>query len=290
VTIMSDAQTLQDEDGFHEIQLNGKQLVFLGMTTTLVSVVIFLCGVLVGRGVKPLEPVAEAATAQTEPAHTAPVADPAPAPAPAPETPAAETPAPAPVAATVAAAAPPTPEAVAPPAEAPRAEPTPAAKPQTQAAARTTAEPAPVDELSYYDALSKGAKSPAAKNSAAKKSGSTDLVAKTPESAPKPTPAAPTPAPTPAVAAASPASAPAASLPKGGSIAVQVAALTSRADAEAIARRLTGKGYAAYVLTPDPGAKAVFKVRVGNYASADEAARVSRRLKQEEKLQPWVIR
>ena len=43
------------DDGFHEIQLNGKQLVFLGMATTLVSVVIFLCGVLVGRGVKPLE-------------------------------------------------------------------------------------------------------------------------------------------------------------------------------------------------------------------------------------------
>ena len=40
------------DDGFHEIQLNGKQLVFLGMATTLVSVVIFLCGVLVGRGVK----------------------------------------------------------------------------------------------------------------------------------------------------------------------------------------------------------------------------------------------
>jgi cell division septation protein DedD len=40
------------EDGFHEIQLSGKQLVFLFMVTTVVSVVIFLCGVLVGRGVK----------------------------------------------------------------------------------------------------------------------------------------------------------------------------------------------------------------------------------------------
>ena len=49
------------DDGFHEIQLNGKQLVFLGMATTLVSVVIFLCGVLVGRGVKPLDTVAQAA-------------------------------------------------------------------------------------------------------------------------------------------------------------------------------------------------------------------------------------
>ena len=40
------------DDGFHEIQLNGKQLVFLFMAATVVSVVIFLCGVLVGRGVR----------------------------------------------------------------------------------------------------------------------------------------------------------------------------------------------------------------------------------------------
>ncbi len=45
------AQQIQD-DGFHEIQLNGKQLVFLFMAATVVSVVIFLCGVLVGRGVQ----------------------------------------------------------------------------------------------------------------------------------------------------------------------------------------------------------------------------------------------
>jgi DedD protein len=40
------------EDGFHEIQLNGKQLVFLFMATTVIAVVIFLCGVMVGRGVQ----------------------------------------------------------------------------------------------------------------------------------------------------------------------------------------------------------------------------------------------
>src|SRR5260370_4728055 len=45
------AQQIQDE-GFHEIQLNGQQLVFLFMAATVVSVVIFLCGVLVGRGVR----------------------------------------------------------------------------------------------------------------------------------------------------------------------------------------------------------------------------------------------
>jgi cell division septation protein DedD len=40
------------DEGFHEIQLSGKQLVFLFMATTIVAVVIFLCGVQVGRGVK----------------------------------------------------------------------------------------------------------------------------------------------------------------------------------------------------------------------------------------------
>jgi cell division septation protein DedD len=40
------------DEGFHEIQLNGKQLVFLFMAATVVSVVIFLCGVMVGRGVR----------------------------------------------------------------------------------------------------------------------------------------------------------------------------------------------------------------------------------------------
>ena len=40
------------DEGFHEIQLNGKQLVFLFMAATVVAVVIFLCGVMVGRGVR----------------------------------------------------------------------------------------------------------------------------------------------------------------------------------------------------------------------------------------------
>jgi cell division septation protein DedD len=59
------------DDGFHEIQLNGKQLVFLFMAATVVSVVIFLCGVLVGRGVK-----TERAVSSADAAAVAAVADP----------------------------------------------------------------------------------------------------------------------------------------------------------------------------------------------------------------------
>ena len=40
------------DEAFHEIQLNGKQLVFMFMAATVVAVVIFLCGVMVGRGVQ----------------------------------------------------------------------------------------------------------------------------------------------------------------------------------------------------------------------------------------------
>lgn len=39
------------DESLREFQLNGKQLVFLFMASTTVAVVIFLCGVMVGRGV-----------------------------------------------------------------------------------------------------------------------------------------------------------------------------------------------------------------------------------------------
>jgi cell division septation protein DedD len=54
------------DDAFHEIQLSGKQLVFLFMATTVISVIIFICGVLVGRSV----PV-EGLSAAEAPATTA---------------------------------------------------------------------------------------------------------------------------------------------------------------------------------------------------------------------------
>ena len=65
-----------NDDAFHEIQLSGKQLVFLFMATTVVSVFIFLCGVLVGRGVR----AEKAPDSIEETAAAAPLAE-APAPA-----------------------------------------------------------------------------------------------------------------------------------------------------------------------------------------------------------------
>jgi cell division septation protein DedD len=70
------------DEGVHEIQLNGKQLVFMFMAVTVVAVVIFLCGVMVGRGVRaprateladaaieiPLDPTAALTAPATSPA------------------------------------------------------------------------------------------------------------------------------------------------------------------------------------------------------------------------------
>jgi DedD protein len=70
--------TQVQDDGFHEIQLNGKQLVFLFMAATVVSVVIFLCGVLVGRGVR-----GDRSSSSTEGASGAVIPDTTPQPPPA---------------------------------------------------------------------------------------------------------------------------------------------------------------------------------------------------------------
>src|SRR5438067_2254659 len=67
------------DEGLHEIQLNGKQLVFLFMASTVVAVVIFLCGVMVGRGVRAQRPAeaieasVDAASDPTASATTSPV-------------------------------------------------------------------------------------------------------------------------------------------------------------------------------------------------------------------------
>ena len=73
------------EDGFHEIQLSGKQLIFLFMTATAVLVFTFLCGVRVGQHVGIRGDVGDVA-AGTSPTPSTSVADAGP--------PAAEPPAP----------------------------------------------------------------------------------------------------------------------------------------------------------------------------------------------------
>jgi septal ring-binding cell division protein DamX len=257
------------DDGFHEIQLNGKQLVFLGMATTLVSVVVFLCGVLVGRGVKPLDTVAQAAGPQvfdtpvSSPVAPGAIATPAPAPP--------ATPAPSGGGTAVAAAAA--------AGSAGDTEPTPlgdepdpsASAPASGLAAATPAKPAAVEPKTAKVEPREAAKpKPAPVQASA--------------APPAPVAAAPKPTPAPAaVSTAAPANA-------GGAIAVQVGAFATRREADALAKKLSGRGYAVYVMNPMGDGKNVYRVRVGNYGTADEAQRVSARLTQQENLKPWITR
>jgi len=224
------------DDGFHEIQLNGKQLVFLFMAATVVSVVIFLCGVLVGRGVRAERGTIADATPAVSSVETTPP----------------------------------------PPASAPAPAPPPAGSDPTKAAA-----PPPAEDLSYFNRLEKPASPPEHLKAAAEKPA---VPAAKPASPPQKAPAsAPAAAETRADAAA-------AAEPPGAGFAVQIAALNVRSEAEAIAKRLNSKGYAAYVLSPASGTPTVFRVRVGKFPTRREAETVASKLQKEEQFKPWVTR
>ena len=74
--------------------------------------------------------------------------------------------------------------------------------------------------------------------------------------------------------------------PPGTGFVVQVAAVRKLADANAIARRLTAKGYPTFVTT----AGVNFRVRVGKFSDRREAESVAGRLEKEERFKPWITR
>ena len=79
--------------------------------------------------------------------------------------------------------------------------------------------------------------------------------------------------------------------PIGDGYTVQVSALRAHDAAEEIAGRLIAKGYPAYVLDPAPDAPvAVYRVRVGRYSTHSEAELVRQRLEREEQFKPWITR
>jgi cell division septation protein DedD len=220
------------DDGFHEIQLNGKQLVFLFMAATVVSVVIFLCGVLVGRGVR----VERGDFARTAVRESSPI-DVAPAP---------------------------------PPATTP--------VPSTPASDPTVAAPPPaVDELSYFNRLEKP--TPPVETLKPAPDNGRPAPARVASASP---PALPVPADKTPSLAATPS-------PSQG-YAVQIAALNVRSEADAMAKRLASKGYAAYVLTPANGTPAVYRVRIGTFKTRREAEAMAARLQKEEQFKPWITK
>lgn len=230
---------MADEE-FHEIQLNGKQLVFLFMAGTVAAVVIFLCGLMVGRNLRAPRLQAAAATVETtggDPTR--------------PEPP------------------PPVTDASGPPVTVREAL---TYSPRLEA-------PNPIeDTLQPIDspAPRKDRNAPAASPSAAgektpaPKAAAKDLVA--------------TDAP---VTKAGPLSA-ASAEPPGNGWAVQVQAVTSRSEADALARRLSARGYPTFVTPRGSGSLVRYGVRVGKYDKKGDAEAIKMRLEKEEQFKPWL--
>ncbi len=271
------------DDGFHEIQLNGKQLVFLFMAATVVSVVIFLCGVLVGRGVRTERTVALAAALNEAPA---PDILPSEAASAVPSVPAGADPR---------SAAPPAPvdEKSNTVSEDIRPDSAKAADAAREAAERTVPAPsvAPPEKADKPAKSEKVARSDARSDKVAKAEKAPEKPAPTPKPIPEPTAAASSPkesAPAPPPTAA-PAPTSAAATP-GDGYAVQVAAVNVRTDADAIAKRFSSKGYTAYVEVPPNGTGTVFRVRIGTFKTKREAETIAAKLQKEEQIKPWVTR
>ena len=64
--------------------------------------------------------------------------------------------------------------------------------------------------------------------------------------------------------------------------------MKDRGQAEALAKRLAGKGYNAYVVPGAPGG--LYSVRVGKFKTRKEADAIRRRLEKEEQLKPLISR
>jgi DedD protein len=216
------------DQNVREIQLGGKQLVFMFMAATVAAVVIFLCGVMVGRGVTTTRSLSASAASTAEPTTD--------------------------------------------PTSAPQA------SANSPSDSGTSAEPVSsqeeLKELTYAKRLEAPEPPPEP---------AVEPIAATPA----PAVAAPKPEKAPVVPAANTSSS---NEPKGTGFVVQVASLKSRDEADAIARRLSSKGFPSFVTTPGSSGPKVFRVRVGKYADRQEAETVARRLEKEEQFKPWITR
>jgi cell division septation protein DedD len=227
---------MADEE-FHEIQLNGKQLVFLFMAGTVAAVVIFLSGLMVGRNIR--SPRVEAAAAPAE----ATVIDP-----------------------------------TRPPDDVP---------PPTTTPESST--PVSVNETLTYSEQLEGPTPPADDDLAPPKP-APKVAERTVE---KPVKPAVKPGDKPANVATSTKPAAAApestttSEPPGNGWAVQVQAVKTRTEADAIARRLNAKGYPTFVTMRAAG---LYGVRVGKFPNKRDAEAVKARLEKDEQFKPWVTR
>jgi cell division septation protein DedD len=238
----------------HEIQLNGKQLVFMFMAATVVAVVIFLSGVMVGRGVR--LPEADVLAASPDP-----VVDPI-----------------APLdtqAAGASAKAAPVPRADLVP------EPGPIAQENFTYDKHLGAPVAPAEPLKPAERRAEAVPREAEKPAASK------VVATVENKGPVKAPAVEKPVGKPEPVTASKTFAE----PPGNGWAAQVQTFGSVSDAEALAGRLKAKGYRTFVALNESGPPtARYRVRIGKYSTRSEAVAVGQKLQREERFEPWVTR
>ena len=210
------------EEEFHEIQLNGKQLVFLFMAGTVAAVVIFLCGLMVGRNLR--LPRLQAAAATSDALAGDPTRDG---------------------------------EGQVPPPPTSSEVTAPATIKEDLSYAGRLEDPTPQDEQ-FAQPPKPAVKAPAAPAAKAVKL-----------------------APVPAVPSAS-------AEPAGNGWTVQVQAVKSRQEAEGIARRLTAKGFPAFVTPRGTGALVRYGIRVGKFPKKEDAVAMKSRLEREEQFKPWL--
>jgi cell division septation protein DedD len=247
------------DEGIREIQLNGKQLVFLFMAGTVVAVVVFLLGVMVGRGVPVRAGSLSDAPPQAGLDPTAPTF---------PVTAAVVSDGRTPVTASETLSYPSLLEGRTPPVETLRPVSEAADGPEAPPSAPPVERPAP-ERASASAPRPRAAETRAAVPPSAAATTTNRAATTTSQAAP--------------AASAAPASL---AEPRGNGFVVQVAAVRQRGEATRIATRLAGKGYPAFVTTSG----ANFRVRVGKYGTRSEAEQVASRLEREERVEPWITR
>lgn len=237
------------DDGFHEIQLSGKQLVFAFMLTATVAVFIFLLGVQVGRNAKTAVRADEAADATASPSSGA--------------TPGVQTP---------------------PPRSAPAnpvGESAPAGGNDKLSYPQRLQQDKPVSEklTAKADADPPPPAAPVRSVVADPPPAPKETPKETPKEAAKTSGVADAPPP----AKSAPGSG-----ARPGVWVVQLVALKDRAAASAVVQRLSAKGYPAFVVSPAAGRPSIYRVQVGRYNDRREAEQVAKRLEKEEQFKPWI--
>ena len=251
-----------EEKSYYEIQLDNKQLILVFLAGVTVCVLIFVLGVMVGKGKKEAEMAAsnkvETPTAQKRPQ-----------------------------------------EDMQPPPEAkPIVENKTAPEKKT---AQNDAKTKPGEDYSFYD-LDKDKPGTESKVTKKGETKATTAESKTPskdktqpeekpkpEQTSKPVSNEPSPEPAPAAAVNTPPDTSETNAPAGtGRYTVQVMATASKSKADEQVSQLKAKGYPVF-LDEDKGAKgSVYKVRVGRYSDSDSAKKIATKLKQEMNLETWV--